>query len=149
MTPDLKQKITLGLYGLGALIIVFFLGFIEGKSLKPSVTTSAKTDIQQDKDTHTQTKTVTVKEPDGKVETTTTTDTVITAKTTETKDVQTTVTPQKSKINVSAMAGYDFFHPSLQPTYGLSVSKELLGPITVGAFGLTNGTLGVTVGINF
>lgn len=33
--------------------------------------------------------------------------------------------------------------------YGLEVDKKLLGPITVGAFGLTDKTLGLALGLNF
>lgn len=142
------------LIGIVVVLVSLAAGYGFGKKAQSdtSVKSGIKTDIVQDKNTHTQTKTVTVKQPDGKVETTTTTDTVTLTKETENKDVQssTTVTASKSKINVSAMVQYDIFHPSFSgPAYGLSVSKEVLGPITVGAYGLTNGTIGITVGVDF
>jgi hypothetical protein len=33
--------------------------------------------------------------------------------------------------------------------YGISVHREFIGPITLGAFGLTNGTVGLSIGVNF
>jgi hypothetical protein len=143
---DFKTILKLSVAGLILLAIGIAIGRFSQKDTKS--VSDAK--VQENKNTHTQTKTITVKEPSGKVETTTITDTVITAKeTTDTKTVQQTA-PQKSKINISAMAGYDIFHPSLEgPTYGLVVSKEFVGPITLGVFGLTNGTVGVTAGISF
>ena len=35
------------------------------------------------------------------------------------------------------------------PLYGISANKEFIGPITIGAFGLTNGTIGLSIGVNF
>jgi len=31
----------------------------------------------------------------------------------------------------------------------VSVSKELFGPVTVGAFALTNSTFGISIGLDF
>ena len=60
---------------------------------------------------------------------------------------QTTSSP---KANVSLLVGTntlktDFL--SSQIIYGVSVNKEILGPVTIGAWGLTNKTFGVSVGI--
>lgn len=35
------------------------------------------------------------------------------------------------------------------PAYGVLIEKRVLGPVSVGAFGLTNKTVGVTVGYSF
>ena len=51
-------------------------------------------------------------------------------------------------MNISALVGVDLPN-SLKPLYGASFTKQFLGPISIGAWGLTNGTLGVSVGINF
>lgn len=59
------------------------------------------------------------------------------------------VVPKKPSINISALAAVN---PSLrhyESIYGISVSKEVFGPFTAGAFGLTDGTLGLSLGINF
>lgn len=107
-------------------------------------------DINKDKDTHTVT-TIT-KKPDGTI-----TETI--DKTTETKSqekdqiishVDQTVTPPKqSKLNISVLGANDFNRGILIPTYGLSVSKEVLGPVTIGVFGLMNGVVGISVGLDF
>lgn len=60
-----------------------------------------------------------------------------------------TVTKPGPKVNVSALAGVDTTSSILKPVYGISVSKEFIGPITVGAYGLTNGTVGLSLGVNF
>lgn len=54
----------------------------------------------------------------------------------------------KPTINLSALVANDFTAIP-KPLYGLSISKEFLGPITVGAFGLTNGVVGLSLGYNF
>lgn len=107
-------------------------------------------DINKDKDTHTIT-TIT-KKPDGTI-----TETI--DKTTETKSqekdqivshVDQTITPPKqSKLNISVLGASDFSRGLLIPTYGLSVSKEVLGPVTIGAFGLMNGVVGISIGLDF
>lgn len=88
----------------------------------------------------------TVTQPNGAIDTTTTT--IDHSQKTET-DNKTLVQLKSSTINVSALVGNDFSKRLIQPIYGISVSKELLGPITVGLFGLTSGTIGVSVGLNF
>ncbi len=100
----------------------------------------------------TKTHEVETKKPDGTVQTTI--DTTIQAvtknddKETQTDKVDQTVTAAKtSTVNISLLAGYHYGDTS--PLYGASVSKELLGPITIGLFGLTNGTVGASVGVNF
>ncbi len=90
---------------------------------------------------HTTTTIVTVKKPDG----TTTTTEKIDSKT----KTNTVIVPPRPKLNVSVLVANDFSKNSLQPLYGVSISKEVLGPVTAGAFALTNGTIGVSIGINF
>lgn len=110
------------------------------------VDTSLQTQQQVDKNTHTVT--VEVKEPSGEVKRTTTTDTTTVAtKETESKIKTEVVPPKRSTLNVSLLGGYYF--PDFLPVYGISISKEVLGPVTVGAFGLSNGTIGVSVGLDF
>ena len=60
-----------------------------------------------------------------------------------------TITKPPPKLNVSALAGIDTATSLLKPIYGISISKEFMGPITVGAYGLTNGVVGLSVGVNF
>lgn len=55
---------------------------------------------------------------------------------------------KRNVYNVSALAGTQLTH-GIQPIYGVSVSKEFIGPIVLGAFGLNNGIVGVSIGVNF
>ncbi len=62
---------------------------------------------------------------------------------------ETLTIPVRKTTNISALVANDFSKRLIEPVYGLSVSKEVLGPITVGVFGFTNTTVGVSVGISF
>lgn len=144
----MKTKIIIG-------TVVLLTAFAAGRYSvqKPAVTTiedkHTDTEVHKDKDTHKIT-TIT-KEPDGK-----TTTTIVEDSNTHTdKDKSTDshldqkITPQKiSTLHLAAMAGTQLGH-GLVPAYGLLVSKQVLGPITVGAFGFNNGLVGVTVGLDF
>lgn len=57
----------------------------------------------------------------------------------------------RSGLTISAMAGLDVTNLSSpqKPVYGGHIQKSLLGPIGIGAFGLTNGTCGMSVGLSF
>jgi hypothetical protein len=117
----------------------------------------SKTTTDEDTKTHTETRIVEVKSTDG-TDTKTTTiaevrDTVqdtkrqdiIEAKT----DVIQTVTPQKTgTLNFSVVAATTTSQFGV-PVYGASVTKEIMGPVTAGAFFLTNGTIGVSLGMSF
>lgn len=78
-------------------------------------------------------------------------------------DTTTTVTDHSTKIesnsqtalvnkpldwHVGALVGMDV-HKGLIPIYGASLDRRILGPVTVGGFGLTNGTIGVSIGLSF
>lgn len=89
------------------------------------------------------TRTVTL--PDGtKDETTTVTD-----RSTTKHQESTTLVTAIPTLNVSGLVANDFSTGVLKPVYGISVSKQIIGPFTVGGFALTNGTIGVSVGLNF
>lgn len=79
-----------------------------------------------------------VKRPDGTVEKVIKDNSVITT------DTETKV-KERSKLAISALAGTDLS----KPIYGAAVSKEVLGPITIGIFGLSNASFGASVGLNF
>lgn len=85
----------------------------------------------------------TVKQPDG---------TVIRERTTEDKtqtmsEKEKTVVNDKSKVTVNALLGYSF--NDRKEIYGLMVQKQMFGPVSVGAFGMSDTTVGVTIGISF
>lgn len=57
--------------------------------------------------------------------------------------------PKIKVLNVSGLIGIIPIMGSEIPIYGISLSKEVFGPFTAGAFGLTNGIVGLSAGINF
>lgn len=135
-----------GIIGLSVLI-----GALIGFYAKPAkiVTTQV---IQKNADVTKRDDTVTTvtqtKKPDGTVTTVTTiTDKNTTAahSSTHTAD-KTTETRTEGATTVSALVGVDFGRGL---TYGASIQHQILGPLNVGAFGLTNGVMGVSIGIRF
>lgn len=60
-----------------------------------------------------------------------------------------TVERATDKVTISALAGINPFSGAQTPVYGASITKPILGPITVGAWGLNNGTVGVSIGLSF
>jgi hypothetical protein len=51
------------------------------------------------------------------------------------------------KVTISGLVGIDF--KTGQPIYGGSVSRPILGPITLGLFGLSNLSCGMSIGLQF
>ncbi len=64
---------------------------------------------------------------------------------TETKEV----TKEGRKVILSALGGVGVSSGHWAPVYGLSAQSTLVGPITVGAFGLTTGVVGCSLGLMF
>lgn len=129
---------------LAALILGLTLGRL---SVNKTVTTT-KTDTAITTDATDHKVTVIVKKPGGEETTTITEDSKDDTKKTIDKDaVSTIIAPVKPRYNVSALVAIDHL-TDLTPKYGISVSKEFIG-LRVGAFGLTNGTAGVSLGIDF
>lgn len=58
------------------------------------------------------------------------------------------VVPKRSVLNVSVLGGV-LLQTRPELVYGLSVSKEFVGPLTIGMFGLSDGILGLSIGVNF
>lgn len=150
---DNSKKILLGLL---ALVIAFAVGRFSANTA-PSVTeqqTTTNNDIKQvDKDTHKETTITKTRNPTGDEKTVTT---ITEDTTTKVKDVDTATTTEskvivpskRNTLTVSALVGMDTTR-SFLPTYGLQVSKEVLGPISIGAFGFSNGLFGLSVGLSF
>jgi membrane glycosyltransferase len=68
-------------------------------------------------------------------------------KETETKEVE----KSKGKLTLSALAGSKVsLSEGVSPLiYGGHISKEVLGPVSLGVFGLSNGIAGVSIGLSF
>lgn len=119
-------------------------------------TETSKTDTDRNK--HKETTVTETTRPDGTKETTTKTveDTQTDRKTNTSKTDDTTITESKSKevtyssskVTVSALAGVNVLKGGL-PDYGASLTKPILGPITVGAFAFQSGMVGCSLGLTF
>lgn len=134
-------------------IIIIAVSFAFGRYTAPSAAIKTietnQTDTETQKDTHKET-TIT-KDKNGNEVTKIIEDSTTKKDKQSTTNIDQTVTPSnKDILNVSALVATDGFSLSnITPVYGLSVTKNLLGPITVGAFGLTNRTVGLSIGVNF
>lgn len=141
-------------------ILVVLTAFAAGRysvnspTIKTTETLVQTDKTTEDKNTHTKTTITEVKQPTGIDTTTTVIDQVANDDTVsqdqQKLEVQQTVTPpKKDTLNISVLGANDFSRGLLVPTYGLSVTKSVFGPVTVGAFGLMNGVVGVSIGLNF
>lgn len=54
-----------------------------------------------------------------------------------------------SKVTIAALGSLNLTHLTSGITYGASISKAILGPITLGLWGLTDSTIGVSCGLEF
>jgi hypothetical protein len=109
--------------------------------------------VVKDKEVKTVVTEVQVKEPDGKETKTTITETesktITTKEKSELSQSQVTITPTYvDQYYVQVMAGVSKDN-LVVPFYGASVSRKILGPFTLGVFGLTNMTGGVSLGVSF
>jgi len=138
---------TLKNYAIAALLLLSICLFVGYEGVKKDSSKSTTVESKQiDQKVDSETKTVTVKEPNGTIETTTDTKTI---EDTKTEDQTKTVVETKSassKVNVSLLAGYDFTQD--KKVYGVSVTKDVLGPISVGVFTI-NGVVGISAGLSF
>lgn len=147
-----KREIAIVLVGL---IVSFALGrySIDPPAVKTIEVSKTVTQQEEKKDVHVQTKTIIVELPTGAKTTTTTVDTVVTdAKDTDTKvqdeKIHTEIPNPKNTLNISALVAQDM-HALGVPSYGISVQKQFIGPVTIGVFGLTSGIIGISIGLNF
>lgn len=120
----------------GLLILSFAVG-------RYSVSVNRSTQIDETTKTKTDTTIVKVKEPNGK-ETTTT---IIKERETTKKELNQVEISKKAILNVALLGAYNTNQNTT--SYGISISKEFIGPITFGAYGLTDGIMGLSVGVNF
>lgn len=118
------------------------IGVYAGYSIAPKAYTDTTT---QHNNVVTHETTTTVTNSKGTTKTTTKRDIIDKTKT----EKELVIVPRKSVLSVSALVSGNFVANRFEPIYGIAVSKEVFGPFTAGAFGLTNGTLGLSVGINF
>lgn len=156
----MNTKQTIGIAA-SCLVLGFAFGHyfrpVEVKETDKIVTTDKKQDMTvTDTKQNEHKRTVIVEEPNGKK--TTTIEDVIdsdnhktnvaidTSK--ETEDKSKITINSTSKLNISLLAGVSSFLNSPTLIYGVSFSREVLGPITLGLYGFTNKSGGVSLGIN-
>lgn len=128
-----------------ALSLALTAAFAAGRYSVPKDVSKSQTE-ETDSNKHKETEVITVKQPDGSVK-------IIKrivedSSSSTTKSKQSEVKNIKKSLNISALVSNNIREP-LNPIYGVSVTKEVLGPLTLGAFGLTNGTIGLSLGVNF
>lgn len=113
-----------------------------------------KKETQSEKEQHKKTTKIEIVRPDGTKEITTvitddrsskkdTNDTL-----TSTTDATKTVTRSSSTLTLSALGGMQL-GTIPKAVYGGMVQKEVLGPISIGVFGLSNSTMGAGVSLSF
>ena len=137
-----------------SLLISFAMGRYSNNTPEIKETKKVEESIQKqvDEQSHTQTVIVYTKDPKGQP---VVTETITNDTETKTKDIEKvteqdtkdSIPPKRNQWAVSGLFGLPA--PGNTPSYGLHVTKEVLGPITVGAFGMTNGTLGLSIGVTF
>lgn len=138
-------------YGVIALVGAFGLGW-QSHSLrsKPEIVqTQAEEQVKKDKDIKQVVTEVITKEPSGKEVRTVVTETetkVVTVKDKNTESKTETKASDQYTINLMAGISKDNL---VTPIYGASASKKFIGPISLGAWALTNGTGGLSVGMSF
>jgi len=154
--PTLTDKQKYIIVGV-AMVTSFAVGRYSGQKaeIKSESVTTKNVEEKQDKDTHTEKVITTVKTPDGTVKTVEKIDEVADVKI-DTNSIQVTqqkkdvIPPKVNTLNISALIGNDFSKGlGIYPVYGVSVTKQILGPVTIGAYGITNGTIGLSIGLNF
>ena len=138
--------------GLG---IALLISFAAGRYLAPTKIVTKTVEVEKKqvdtkKDEHKVTTVTETDKPDGTktivTQTTDNTGTERTSKDVVKSDTTTTKTYGGAKTSINALAGLS---SGATPTYGLAVTRSVLGPITVGAFGLTDRTFGVSLGLEF
>lgn len=159
-------------YKIGLGVLALAVSFAAGRYTVPtSVKNSSETSVVDNKkekksenessEKHTKTTIVDITNPDGsKTHTVTkTTDEDKNKKSTDvssdnsatTKKESSEVTRSGSRLTVSALAGtkLTFSAQNIELDYGAMVSRDLIGPISIGLFGFKSGIAGVSVGLSF
>lgn len=147
MSSKSKVLLTLG---------VLIVSFAAGRYSVPKKIVETETKVVDeskviDKDVKKVTKTKTTTNKDGT--TSTETEIVEERKTKVKQDTKLDESKHKeivaggSTLNVSLLAGTSL--NSISPIYGIAATKQVLGPISVGAWGLHNKTVGLSIGLAF
>ncbi len=136
----------------GIAIILLMLGsFTAGRNTEKSTVKLVVKTVEVEKVVEQQQHSVTTitTKPDGSKEETITKDTSTHSNTNSDTNISSTEksSPSKGSFTLQALAGYDIGTTSL--VYGISISKTVLGPISVGVWGLSDKTIGASIGLTF
>jgi hypothetical protein len=145
------MKAFLNKYGetLGGILIIV-IAFYYGKYSAPTKVETKTITVEVEKTKVVEKKVIIEKvNPDGSKTTVTTVDTNTETQTDTTSNSSTVKETKKPSLNVYAMGGLDVTNPANGFIVGAHVSKQLLGPISIGLFGFTNKTAGVSLGMTF
>lgn len=134
-----------------AVVVILALTFAAGRyTVKPEIKEVVRVEKQKETEVQTDRTTTIVKGPGG-----TETTTIVERRREENRESSKEATEKETRPgagdrhrwSVGVLGALDLSRGI--PVYGLQVSKEVLGPVTAGVWGLNNGTIGVSVGLNF
>lgn len=133
-------------------VILIVVALAAGRFLTPAKITTVEVEkIVKVKDERVVTKYVKVQSPDGTV--TETKDEVTVSREDTTKDSSKETIKQKATdgVRLGLIVGYNFKQMTVSPspTYGIMISKQVVGPLHFGLMGTTTGELGAVVGVQF
>lgn len=139
-------------------LLALTVSFASGRFLMPAKVVTVVKTVEVEKktaeaDKHKETTVVEIVNKDGSKETTTKTVEDNKKTSTDDKAIATestkTVTKGGSRLSIYALGGVDLNNFAGGPLYGAHVSKDILGPISIGLFGLSSGVAGASIGISF
>lgn len=145
---NLKTKVLIGIIACASV-------FAAGRFSAPEKIKTVTIEIEKKTTTADTTKEVhrkitTIERPDGTRETIVTEDTTSENKSSTTDDKSLTSSKEITKgsnTTILALVGVDFSTPGIM--YGASISRPVLGPISIGVWALTNKTAGLGIGLAF
>lgn len=144
---DLKYKAIIA----GVLLVVAFAFGRYSAPTKTITETKIVKEVVKEEVVHTVTRVV--ERPDGTKETDTTTDSDTNTHTDITRERVKEIFAASRDLNVSVLIGgqpHMFKGISIGPiVYGASVTRTIIGPVTVGFFGMSDFTVGASLGLNF
>lgn len=131
-----------------AIIVLVIVAYASGRYMSPEKVRVETVTVEVTKEVaKKEKKTVKIKENiDGSKETVIVTDTETDEKSHSNSQMDTKEVINGSKFNISVLAGTSV---PVNMVFGVSANKAILGPITAGAWGLSNGTVGLSLGLNF
>lgn len=134
-------------YILFAIIIV--ISYATGRYMAPQKIKTEIHTVEVEKEvTKVEHKIVKIKEnKDGSKETIIVTDSSSNQRSKEKDSFASKEVTVRDTLNISVLGGISF--PLSQPVIGISAQKNLIGPVTMGLWGLSNGTVGASLGLNF